>query len=127
MHDRTPLAAALDTAGIVLFVAIGLREHEQDTAIEALIETVAPFLIALALAWVALRVWRRPTDWRIGVGVWAIVMVAGMLLRRFVFDDGTATSFVIVAGGFLALVLIGWRLVVLLTDRRTARPRSQPG
>ncbi len=125
MHPRTPLAAGLDTASIVLFVAIGQREHEQDTAIGALVETAAPFLVALALAWVVLRVWRWPADWRAGVGVWAIVMVAGMLVRRFVFDDGTATSFVIVAGAFLALCLIGWRLVVLLSDWRSAR--SQPG
>lgn len=128
MDRRTPLAAALDTASIVLFVAIGKREHEQDTAVGALVETAAPFLIALAVAWLVLRVWLRPTEWRIGVGVWAIVMAVGMLLRRLVFDDGTATSFVIVAGAFLALTLIGWRLVVLVSDRRSAQSaRSQPG
>ena len=92
MDRRTPLAAGLDTFVVVLFVAIGRREHEQDSAISGLIETAAPFLIALALAWLVLRVWKRPTEWRTGVGVWAIVVVAGMLLRNLVFDDGTATA-----------------------------------
>ena len=121
MDRRTPLAAGLDTAAIVLFVAIGKREHEQDSAIAGLVGTAAPFLIALVVAWLVLRVWHRPTDWRIGVGIWAIVMAVGMLLRHFVFDDGTATAFVIVAGCFLALTLVGWRVVALLIDRRTAR------
>lgn len=121
MDRRTPLAAGLDTASIVLFVAIGKREHEQDSAIASLVSTAAPFLIALVVAWLALRVWQRPTDWRLGVGVWAIVVALGMVLRHFVFDDGTATAFVIVATCFLALTLIGWRLGALLIDRRTAR------
>jgi hypothetical protein len=123
MHRRTPLAAALDTASVVLFVAIGRREHEQDSAISGLVSTAAPFLIALVVAWLVLRVWRRPTDWRIGVGVWAIVVTAGMVLRRAAFDDGTALSFVIVASCFLASTLIGWRLLAGLRDR--ARPSTR--
>ena len=38
MDRRTPLAAGLDTFSVVLFVAIGRREHEQDSAIAGLIE-----------------------------------------------------------------------------------------
>jgi hypothetical protein len=124
MHRRTPVAAALDTASVVLFVAIGRREHEQDSAVAGLASTAAPFLIALAVAWLVLRVWQRPTDWRTGVGLWAIVVVGGMLLRRFVFDDGTALAFVIVATCFLALTLIGWRLVYTLVERRRAAPST---
>ncbi len=123
MHPRTPLAAALDTASVVVFVAVGRREHEQDSAISGLVTTAAPFLIALVVAWLALRVWQRPTDWRIGVGVWAITVAGGMVLRRFVFDDGTALSFVIVATCFLAATLIGWRLLAGLRDR--ARPSTR--
>lgn len=118
MDRRLPLALGLDTFSVVLFVAIGRREHEQDSAISGLIGTAAPFLIALAIGWLITRVWHRPTSWTTGVGVWATTIVAGMLLRRLVFDDGTATSFVIVAALFLALFLIGWRLVFSLAERR---------
>ena len=123
MDQRTPLAAGLDTFAVVLFVAIGRREHERDSAIAGLVETAAPFLIALAFAWLVLRVWTRPTEWRTGVGVWAIVVVAGMLLRNLVFDDGTATAFVVVATLFLALFIVGWRLAFAAMNRRhTAAP-----
>ena len=127
MDRRTPLAAGLDTFVVVLFVAIGRREHEQDSAIAGLIETAAPFLIALALAWLVLRVWKSPTEWRTGVGVWAIVVGAGMLLRNLVFDDGTATAFVIVATLFLALFIVGWRLAFAAMDRRNTASGSETG
>lgn len=121
MDRRLQLALGLDTFFVVLFVAVGRREHERDSAIAGLIGTAAPFVIALAIAWLVLRAWRRPTDWRTGVGVWAITLVVGMLLRNLVFNDGTATAFVIVATVFLALFLIGWRLVYGLFERRSAR------
>ena len=118
MHERTPLAAGIDTAIIVAFVAIGRREHDQDSAIGALISTAAPFLIALLLAWIVWRVWERPTDIVTGIQVWATTVVAGMLFRRVLFDDGTALAFVIVATLFLGAFLLGWRAVYAMTERR---------
>ena len=121
MDRRLPLALGIDVFSVTLFVAVGRREHERDSAIAGLIGTAAPFLIALAIAWLVLRAWQRPTDWRTGVGIWAITLVAGMLLRNLVFGDGTATSFIIVAALFLALFLVGWRLAVELFERRSTR------
>ena len=126
MERRVPLAVGIDVFSVTLFVAVGRREHERDSAIAGLIDTAAPFLLALALAWVLLRAWRRPTDWRTGVGVWAITLVAGMLLRNLVFGDGTATSFVIVAASFLALFLVGWRVAFGLIERRSTRASARP-
>lgn len=125
MDDRRlPLALGLDTFSVVLFVAVGRREHDRDSAIAGLIDTAAPFMIALALAWLVLRAWRRPTDWRTGVGICAITVTAGMLLRNLVFDDGTATSFVIVTTLFLTLFLVGWRLAYTLVERRERSVRA---
>jgi hypothetical protein len=88
------------------------------------VHTAAPFLIALAIAWLVLRAWRQPTTvWPTGVGIWAIVVIGGMLLRNLVFDDGTATAFVIVATLFLGLFIVGWRLAFAAIDRhRTVTP-----
>jgi hypothetical protein len=119
MDRRVPLALGIDVFSVTLFVAVGRREHDRDPGIAGLIETAAPFLIALAVAWLVLRVWQRPTDWRIGVGICAITVAAGMLLRNLVFGDGTATSFVIVTTLFLALFLVGWRLAHALVERRS--------
>ena len=104
------LAAAVDTAIVVAFVAIGRRNHDRDEAVSGLIQTAAPFVIALGLAWLVWRIWQRPTALISGVAVWATTLGLGMVLRRFVFDDGTATSFVIVASVFL-LLLVGWRVL----------------
>jgi hypothetical protein len=119
MDRRVPLALGIDVFSVTLFVAVGRREHDRDSAIAGLIATAAPFLIALAVAWLVLRVWQRPTDWRIGVGICAITVGAGMVLRNLVFGDGTATSFVIVTTLFLTLFLVGWRLAYALLERRS--------
>ena len=111
MHPRTPLAAALDTAVVVSFIAIGRRNHDEDEAISGLVETAAPFLIALAIAWVIWRVWLQPDAVMTGVRVWLTTLGLGMLLRNLVFDNGTAASFVIVASVFLGTSLVGWRAI----------------
>lgn len=127
MDPRTPLAAGLDTAAVVMFVAIGRREHERDSAIAGLVDTAAPFLVALALTWLALRAWRSPLDLRTGVGVWAGTLAGGMVLRNLVFGDGTATSFVVVAATFLAVSLIGWRVIAgAIVHRRDATTDDSP-
>jgi hypothetical protein len=118
MDRRVALALGIDVFSVTLFVAVGRREHERDSAIAGLIGTAAPFLLALALAWLLLRVWQHPIDWRTGLGVWGVTLLAGMLLRSLVFGDGTATSFVIVAAAFLALFLVGWRVAFGLFGRR---------
>ncbi|MGD9572255.1 MAG: DUF3054 domain-containing protein [Thermoleophilia bacterium] len=48
--------------------------------------------------------------------------MGGMLLRGLVFDRGTAPSFVVVAAIVLGALMLGWRLVVDLSRRR-----SRPG
>lgn len=119
MDRRLQLALGLDVFSVTLFVAIGRREHERDSAIAGFIGTLAPFIIALGVAWLVLRAWNRPIEWRTGIGVWAITLVVGMLLRNLAFGDGTAAAFVIVATAFLALFLVGWRLAFGLIERRS--------
>lgn len=125
MNDRrTPIAVTLDTIAIIVFVAVGRRTHEQDPGLAGVFFTAAPFLIALAVGWLALRAWNRPFALLVGVGLWAITMVGGMLLRNLVFDRGTATSFIVVAAAFTAATVIGWRLIALLAVRASAGRRS---
>jgi len=44
--------------------------------------------------------------------------MVGMVLRRTVFDRGTAAAFVVVATLFVGLFLVGWRLIARQTIRR---------
>ena len=84
-------SALADVAVIVVFVAIGREEHNSGSSIVGLLETAAPFLIALAIGWLATRAWHNPAGVGRGLGIWLVTILAGMNLRHYVFDDGTAT------------------------------------
>ena len=116
------LGVGLDVFSVVLFVAIGRRNHDESGAFAAVLETAAPFLIGLAIAWLIVRAWRRPTSVWTGVAIWPITVLVGMIVRNLVFDDGTATSFVIVTTLFLGACLVGWRAAY-----RTIMSARSPG
>ena len=107
-----PWLLSLDLTSVIVFVAAGRSSHGEDSSASGFLQTAGPFLIGLAVGWVIMRAWRRPEAISIGVGVLAATVAVGMLLRRLVFDDGTAVSFVLVAAAFLTLFLIGWRVLV---------------
>jgi hypothetical protein len=115
---RLAVAIGLDVFVVVLFVAIGRRNHDEEPGIIGVLQTAAPFLIGLAVAWLIVRAWRRPTSILTGVAIWPITILVGMIARNVVFDEGTATAFVIVATLFLGACLVGWRAVYRLVDRR---------
>lgn len=118
-EDRElPLAVGFDTFSVVVFVAIGLRNHEQDSAFVNVVKTALPFLIGLAAGWIAARAWRNPASLVRGLVIWPVMLLVGMILRNLVFDRGTATSFVIVATLFLGACLLGWRAVYRTLSRR---------
>jgi len=108
---RLALSAIADVAVIVVFVAIGREEHNSGSSIFDLLETAAPFLIALVIGWLATRAWQNPTGVGRGLGIWLVTILAGMNLRHYVFEGGTATAFIIVASTLTLGGLVGWRAV----------------
>lgn len=116
--SRLPLAVGLDVFAVVLFSALGRRTHDASGTFVAVLETAAPFLIGLAVGWLAVRAWARPTAVVTGASVWPIALVVGMLLRRFAWERGTAPAFVVVAALFLGGAFVGWRWLLALTERR---------
>jgi len=106
------VAAACDVVAVLLFVALGRRSHDEGgNVVAGVLSVAAPFLIALAVGWAAARAWRAPMAWRTALVVWPVTVAVGMLLRRFVFDRGAATSFIVVATIATGVLLLGWRLV----------------
>ena len=102
-----------DVVAVVTFVAVGRSSHDEDNTLAGIAATAAPFLIALAAAWLIARAWQAPLSWPTGIAVWAATAAGGMLLRRFVFQDSTATSFIVVGTIFLGVFLVGWRALAL--------------
>jgi Protein of unknown function (DUF3054) len=112
-------AAALDCCGVLAFVLIGRHAHDHGDSPAGVWHTAWPFLAGLAIGVLATRAWRRPlTIVPAGLGAWLGTAVAGMLIRVLA-GQGTAAAFIAVALGFLALFLLGWRLIA-----RTLRDHS---
>ncbi len=122
MTRRAALAAGIDAAAIIAFVAMGRGSHDEGSALGGTLEVAAPFLIAAAVGWLLARAWRRPVQPRTGVVVWLTTVALGMLLRRTAFDRGTAVSFVIVATIVLGAFLVGWRACIDQLWRRGRAP-----
>ena len=115
------VAAVVDIVSVVVFVAIGRKNHDESgSMVTGTLKVAAPFLIALVVGWLAARAWRAPAAVRTGVIAWLVTVVGGMLLRKFAFDRGTAVPFIIVASLFILLFVVGWRVLAEWRNSRGA-------
>ena len=117
----------LDLAVVLVFASAGRTSHDLSSGVLGVLETAWPFLVGLAVGWLA--VLRQPAERRYWVLDGSVItictLVLGMLLRQ-VNGDGTAPAFVLVATGTLVLGLVGWRAVeALVIGRRESAPRSE--
>ena len=110
--------AVVDAVAVVVFIAIGRRNHNEGTALSGIIGVAAPFLIALGISWIGLRTWREPFNRASFIATWVITVFVGLLLRRVVFDRGIATAFIIVATITLGVLLGLGRLLSQRLVRR---------
>ena len=122
-------AAAADACCVLLFVAIGRHAHGHGDTIAGIWHTAWPFLAGLAIGLAAVRAWRRPLAIRpAGLGAWLGAAGAGMAIRVLA-GQGTAAAFIAVAASFLAIFLLGWRVVVVTAQyfRHTRLAGSRRG
>lgn len=115
-------AFALDVVLVLVFATIGWLSHAEGVTFGGLVTTASPFLAGTVGAWALLVSRGRPRAATIPAGllVWAMTLVVGMALRAIT-GQGVALSFVLVAGSFTALTLIGWRALGAWLIRRNAR------
>jgi hypothetical protein len=108
----------LDVCSVLAFVAIGRHTHDNGDSLGGLWHTAWPFLAGLVTGLLVSRAWRRPLSLApAGVGAWLGAAGVGMLIRVLA-GQGTAAAFIVVALAFLALFLLGWRVVVRLVGTR---------
>lgn len=113
------LAVVMDVLFVALFILIGRASHREALSPGGLVRTAIPFLVGLVVGWVVVvLIGLQAARWRAGLVVWACTLVLGMVVRVLT-HQGVEPSFVMVAGVFLALFLIGWRLLAGI--RRRAR------
>jgi len=121
LSQRTVITTAVvDVVAVVVFVAIGRRNHNEGTALSGIIGVAAPFLIALGISWIGLRTWRKPFNRASLVATWIITVAIGLLLRRLVFDRGIAIAFIIVATITLGVLLGLGRLLSRKLSAKTS-------
>lgn len=111
-----------DVVAVVGFVVVGRDTHNEGNAIADVLETAAPFLIALLWGWVATRAWVAPTSVSVGSGVALATVALGVAMRRLLFGDGIAFVFIIVTAAFFALTMVGWRLLWRILQRSETIP-----
>lgn len=111
-------ALAADVVCVLVFVAVGRRNHAEGVTLAGIAETAWPFLTGTAVGWLLIRGWGRPTALvPTGVAIWISTVVVGMALR-VVTGAGIAVSFILVASTVTAVLLLGWRAVRAGLSRR---------
>ncbi|MCW1804396.1 DUF3054 domain-containing protein [Brachybacterium squillarum] len=115
-------ALVADLLVILLFVAIGLFQHDLSLSMENIAQVGWPYALGTLLGHLVLRAWRHPFRlWPHGVLIWAITIVTAMAVRTL-FGAGTEVSFVIVSAVFTGVLMLGWRAVALWATRAERRP-----
>lgn len=117
-------AAILDLVALIVFVAIGRSNHDEPFSVGGFATTLWPFVVGAALGWAFTWVadrsagspWSPARPIPHGVIIWVSTILIGMLLR-WITDQGTAGSFIIVASVATAVLLLGWRLIALIVGR----------
>ena len=123
MRWAAPLA--VDLVCLLVFAVAGKGSHEPGAAASVVLAIVWPFAAAALLAHAGLlRSGRRASrPWPEGAVVLGVTYVLGLALRALS-GRGLALGFLVVGLLFLALTLLGWRLVVRLAARLVAARRS---
>ena len=114
----------LDASVIISFAFIGSDFHGFSFDFLGFMGVAMPFLIALAGGIFALRAWIKPLSILNGFLLAAISLIGGMLLRSYVWGDGTARTFIIVTGAYFMAFMVGWRLIALGIEWLASRSSS---
>jgi hypothetical protein len=112
----------------VLALAVGGKNSHDANGSDWVVHAIVwPFASAAGLAhlWLVWRGQQTRQAWPEGAVVLAVTYVLGMILRA-VSGRGLAPGFLVVAGVFLALTMLGWRGVARLAARVRAGRSQEP-
>ncbi|MDJ1370008.1 DUF3054 domain-containing protein [Gulosibacter molinativorax] len=103
----------VDVILVIVFAATGRSSHDESLGPIAILGTAAPFLAALVIAWLIVRLTKlQPSAaWPPGVLIYAVTLTSGLALR-ILFGATAAVPFILVTAGVLAVFLILPRLLL---------------
>ena len=113
----------VDAAAILLFAALGRRNHGEGTALIGVLVVAAPFLAGWTAAWFATGLYRTPASARRALVALAVALPIALVLRAAT-GRGDAPAFVVVAIVFLGLVLVVRRWLAGAVARRRSVRRA---
>ena len=117
---RLPIIAlVVDAVVVLVFAGVGRRSHDESDGVASVLGTAAPFLVGLVVAWVAVALVERRrgrgveslTSVDAGVVIALVTVAVGMILRRTLWDRGTALTFIVITVVFVTFLCGGWRAV----------------
>lgn len=105
------LSFIADATAVLLFCAVGRRNHDEAVTLAGIAQTAWPFLTGLVAGWLLSRAWLAPTAVRpTGLIVWLSTVVIGMAIRAGT-GAGIALSFIVVATLTTGALVLGWRVL----------------
>jgi hypothetical protein len=120
-------AFVVDACLVLLFALIGRASHVEGVTVVGVLSTAWPFLVGLALGWVAARLlWHAwPREVVQAVPTWLVTVAAGLALRVLSGGGGAPLSFAVVATIVLGAFLVGWRALAAPLMRRAWAPSRE--
>lgn len=112
-----------DLVCVLVFTLVGTASHATSGDLAHVALVGLPFVVGLAVGWVATRAWRAPAQvWPTGVAVWFATVALGLVLRPALGVGGLEVSFAVVTAAFLGATMLGWRALAALAARRARHP-----
>ena len=108
---------SLDVLVVLAFVTLSRLSHNQSLAPDGIFGTAWPFLAGLVIGWLCTFSWRTTLSLYAALGVFGCTLLVGIGFRDLTYT-GSQPSFVAMATSVLAVLLMGWRLIVFLEIRR---------
>lgn len=114
----------LDAVLVSLFVLLGMASHS--TPMGEYLATAWPFWLGLVIgwfAWVLLKPDMPGNSIRSGLVVWGCTVAFGLMFR-IMSGGGVSGAFPYITLGVLALFLLGWRIIYVISQRNAKKTQS---
>lgn len=108
-------AALVDAAALMLFVVVGVIQHDEGLSLAGIVRTGVPLLVAWFAVALAVGTYRRP-GWVTLAITWVLAVPLGLVVRSAIRGGPWGRGLLIFGGvamAFTLLFLVGGRLALL--------------